>query len=1473
MTVTESASATVARDCPYVGLSVFSEDDAAIFFGREDERATLISNLRAARLTLLYAQSGTGKSSLLRAGVAARLTELAQRGFDERGTARNIPVVFSSWRDEPTDELIAEIDRRISAFRHEPAPGTGPAQRLEEALEQASQATDATLLVILDQFEEYFLYRSAEGRDGRFADELAACINRGDLRANFLISIREDAYSGLGDLFQSRISNVYGNYLHLENLDVDAARQAIEKPIASFNHAHREEQPVEIETALVDAVLSQLRPDQFTLDQGGKGRLESQNGAGPHTEEIAAPYMQLVMERLWKAEIGAGSRTLRRRTLEELGGAQTIVRTHVDRALSNLSAADREAAVDILYHLVTPSGTKIALTAADLAEYTDYPLGPATALLERLASTQTRILRTVPPPHGKDTAIRYEITHDLLAPAILDWGGRQKAVRLEQQKEAAEQRTLVEKRRARNFRALAAGALAVLIVASVLAVLAFANGSAARAARHEAESRGLAASSEAALSQNPQRATALALSALKLDRTPQAQQALRDALPQTQLQATLAAPAPARSAVFSADGSRIMTAAADGTIRIWDAASYQQLAEFHASGVDLTSAAMNNSGTQLVTTSDDGIARIVNLQTGNVTARLQQSGLALSSAAFSPNGRLVITTSSHGTARIWNARTGRPVGPLLVSGSTSTLVDAAFSPDSRRVVTAGLSGDAQIWNTETGQRLRVLHTSAWLTSARFSPNGRLVVTTNGTGTTSIWNAATGTKIGRPIPGGPQMLFGAAFSPDGRYLVTVGGGGYGRIWNAASHKLVRVLKVPRNDSLETAAFSPDGKSVVTAGADGLVRIWDVATGKQIAFVRDGGLNQLRSAVFSSNGRLVATGSRYGTATIWRKSPSRPGNHGWEPISVLSLPDGDAVNGVAFSRNGKVLAAATQSGDTFLFSVPGGAYSSHLYTSHRALNSVQFDPGNPALLLEASDDGLARIYNWNTSKQVGRPFGSAGWPMRDAAFSADGTKIVTANNDGYARLWDAADQREIGARFGFGRSMTSATFAGPAKIITTANDQYTTVWDVTNGTPLYNAEMQETDIPNAAAVSPDGTIVVTGGADGTAREWEISSARQILAFAGHSAPIQAVAFSGSEVLTASLDGTAKIWDAAPIEQRELLPGPDVALITTSFSPANGHIVVTASNDGTLRVWNTQSKTSSAVQAEPTSVGIASAEFSDNGRLLVTAGYSSDQAKIYDVGNLHHPAGVLNAAKYSMCSNPSSTTASWMYSATFSPNGQQVVTADSNGIACVWDVATLKPVRAYTEPAGASAGAVGVGEVGGSTLRWAVFSPDGNRILTASNDGTARIWSASTGKQLQEMSEPTGEALNDAWFSPNGKLVVTASNDGTARIWNAATGSLLRVLSEPGHSAVYNASFSPNGRLVVTCSATDARIWNAATGQELTEFQFGSTLSDCEFSPNGRAVITTGSDGQTRIFSTELAGQLPQLERIAKQRVGQS
>jgi hypothetical protein len=465
VSATDTVRDATALDSPYVGLNFYTQDNAAIFFGRDTERTVLISNLRASRLTLLYAQSGTGKSSVLRAGVASRLGELARRSLEQRGTARHIPVVFSSWQHEPTDELIAEIQKTIIPFVPETSPPELASGLLEEAIEAASMAADATLLIMLDQFEEYFLYRSKEVRRERFADEFASCINRASLRANFLISIREDAFSGLGDLFQGRIDNVYGNYLHLEHLTRESARQAIEKPIASFNELHKHDAPFEIEPDLIDAVLGQLRPDQFAPGQGAIGGLDGANGAGRYADEIAAPYLQLVMKRLWDTELAKGSRKLRLETFEELGEARTIIGTHVDRALGGLSDDDREAVGDVFRHLVAPSGSKIALTASDLAEYIGRSTEETAALLERLASSDTRILRRIAPPPGRDGETRFEISHDILAPAILDWRRRRRALQLEQEKEAAELQARNEKSRARRFRKIAIGAAVLMVIA------------------------------------------------------------------------------------------------------------------------------------------------------------------------------------------------------------------------------------------------------------------------------------------------------------------------------------------------------------------------------------------------------------------------------------------------------------------------------------------------------------------------------------------------------------------------------------------------------------------------------------------------------------------------------------------------------------------------------------------------------------------------------------------------------------------------------------------------------------------------------------------------------------------------------------------------------------------------------------------------------------------------------------------------
>jgi CHASE2 domain-containing sensor protein len=447
---------------PYVGLDYFVEDDAGLFFGRDGERKRIIGNLRASRLTLLYAESGVGKTSLLRAGVSARIRQLAARSIADRGSAHYVPVVFSSWRDDPTPGLIAAIEAAVRPLLSDEEGLALPRDALEHPIERVAKAVDATPLVILDQFEEHFLYEP-DGDDG-FDDDLARCVNRRDLRANFLIAVREDAYSLIGSRFKARIPDVYGNYLHLDFLDERAAREAVLEPVRAFNERLDADTPhFEVEGALVDAVLEQVRRGRVNIGDGGAPDVET---AGPARVETA--YLQLVMKRLWDEEVAAGSHRLRLETLEHLGGADTIVHGHLDDVLAKLPEDQRDAAATAFRFLVTSSGRKIALSSEELREFSDADgaaLEPALEHLER-----ERIVRPVPSEERGGVA-RHEIYHDVLAPAILDW--RRRHVE-EQRRTEAEGRLAQARQRARRLevrnRRLTSAVIALAAVAIGLAL-------------------------------------------------------------------------------------------------------------------------------------------------------------------------------------------------------------------------------------------------------------------------------------------------------------------------------------------------------------------------------------------------------------------------------------------------------------------------------------------------------------------------------------------------------------------------------------------------------------------------------------------------------------------------------------------------------------------------------------------------------------------------------------------------------------------------------------------------------------------------------------------------------------------------------------------------------------------------------------------------------------------------------------------
>lgn len=475
-------------ESPYVGLVPYTEEDAQFFFGRERDQQRILANLFASRLTILYGASGVGKSSVLRAGI---VQEVRQRIAESRanGERPEIAVVyFKDWKGDVLASLRVAIGSAMASLLGEDYVADLPASiSFEDLLVAAGQRMGGDLLLILDQFEEYFLYHPATAPD-EFAVQFAAAANRAGIPANFLISLRDDAISRL-DRFKPLIPNLFSNYLRIHHLSGEGARDAILKPVERYNSL-----PDELKVAsgvfaaepdLVGMVIEQAHRGRVLIGQVGQGKISSDAvGSGVET-----PYLQLVMTRLWKEEIRLGSHTLRSETLRELGGAETIIKTHLETALAGLTVGERDTCAKLFPHLVTPSGTKIAHTVLNLAKFAKADPDAVRPLLEALAGSDKRILAPVAPPDGQPGELQYEIYHDSLAQAVLTWQAR-----YESDCEAAQRAK--EKHRIQIIAATLAIAFLIALGAAAAAVWQYHLATIERAHAKQAEAQAWALKSE-----------------------------------------------------------------------------------------------------------------------------------------------------------------------------------------------------------------------------------------------------------------------------------------------------------------------------------------------------------------------------------------------------------------------------------------------------------------------------------------------------------------------------------------------------------------------------------------------------------------------------------------------------------------------------------------------------------------------------------------------------------------------------------------------------------------------------------------------------------------------------------------------------------------------------------------------------------------------------------------------------------------
>ena len=299
---------------------------------------------------MLYGASGVGKSSVLNVGLPRALSEL---GVTARMISRSKwyePGVLAGW--------------------------------LAEAAHPPSMAPAQPIVVILDQFEEYFLYADAD-QIKAFAQSLAKFVTRTDIEAHLLFALRDDGLHRL-DALRLDLPTLLDTTLELRHLDESSVREAIELPIVAWNERHS--QPVTLDTGFAASLVAQLRPKNLEGQPVKDGRIE-------------LAYLQLALEKIWEAEGGASATALRTSTLtERLKGVSEIARRHVEEVLGELKEEDQAVCATVFDRLVTPSGGKIAYATADLAAVAKVPPDRMDAVLSPLASGKSRILRAVTMP-------------------------------------------------------------------------------------------------------------------------------------------------------------------------------------------------------------------------------------------------------------------------------------------------------------------------------------------------------------------------------------------------------------------------------------------------------------------------------------------------------------------------------------------------------------------------------------------------------------------------------------------------------------------------------------------------------------------------------------------------------------------------------------------------------------------------------------------------------------------------------------------------------------------------------------------------------------------------------------------------------------------------------------------------------------------------------------------------------------------
>ncbi len=1430
---------------PYPGLRPFRRDETDIFFGREEQTDELLEKLGRSHFLAVVGPSGCGKSSLVRAGMIAGL----ETGFMASAGAR--------WRVAELRPGSHPLKRLAKALTEEtalrPERGDDPEAvaflhatlrrgplGLVEVLRETPLPEHTNLLVLVDQFEEIFRYRT-----GRVSDESDAFVallletaKQQEAPIYVVLTMRSD-FLGHCALFTGLPEAMNDSQYLTPRLTRDQRQAAIVGPARVYGG--------DVEPALVNRLLNEMGADPDQL-----------------------PLMQHLLMRMWtrsRPERGGSDpdagRVLTLDDYEAAGGLANALSIHADEAFLELDS-EHQAIAERMFRALTDRSSEHHDTRRPV------PLEEVAAVAgvawEEVAEVVEVFRRPgcsfITPPLGEtiypNTTL--DISHESL---IRQWTRLNKWVS-EEADSARIYRRLEET--ARLWKAREAALWRTPDLENGLAwrenerptaewarryggdfglAMGFLDESekahrAAELAEEAARRRELTLTRRVAAAVGVGAVIALIAAGFAIHQAVKLKEARDEvgiALASEEEQRGLAEVARDSLAEVSRQRESLLDEKEEALIEKDLALSDAQRERARAMAHELAAGALKNLY-------EEGDATRTLLLAMHAVSRSYQAQGFPEPAAGDALQRAVQATRA----------------TLHLSGHNGQTHAVAFSPDGRRLATAGTDTTVAVWDLETGTelvRLRGQHTH-WVRDLAFEPSGEILATSSLDGSIGLWDSFTGRWLGS-LSGHPGRTNAAVFSPAGDRLASVGADSTVRVWDIYSGQ--KLLEHKENDGeLWAVAFSPDGRQIAVGGDGRSATILDATTGSELRTLR-GHAWEVYGVAFSPDGKFLATGSRDQTVKIWDTAT-------WRELHTLAGHT-NTIFAVQFVESGeKTLLASASADRSVKLWDPGNGEEVMALSGHAGMIRDLDSYSASGRLASASDDGSAIVWE---------PFGNrdlvtlAGHNAQvwTAAYDTSGRtvrRLATADLEGRWKLWDLDTGRELFSSPDHTGAILSVAFSPDGRRAASGSvDKTAKLWDVASGAHLFTLS-GHTDQISTVAFSPDGAQLATGSYDGTIRLWDTANGAELsavssggtrvfqlayspdgsrlavvrsepsvviwdlanrdsVALTGASANVVAVAFSpgGARVAGASRDGTVRLWDAATGQVRDSVVGHDDVIWDLAFSP-DGRRLATASADGTVRLWDAGTGDSLRVLGR-SDVEFDAVAFSRAGDRLAAVG-EDRTVRVWDVESGEEVVSLSGHAAE-------------VYDVAISPTNLDVLSGSDDAELRLWES------RSNYEAIVLSAG-----------HKWGIldiaFSPDGRRVATAGRDNRAKVWDASTGKILLTLADHTW-SLNAVAFSPDGKLLATASRDSTARLWDAASGQVKHTLA--GHyDEVRDVAFSPDGKSVITASMDwTARVWDVASGRTLRTLRgHDNWVNGVAFSPDGRLVATASQDGTAKLWN---------------------